>query len=150
MKNVFPIYKGQIKILDNRILINDGIFKWHKILQIIYSVLFVLVGIWLASRYTINKQLYMIILGIVLMGFGILSIILGLKVNTSTTISVQQIEKAIISRDKISSLNLTLYLKNSQKRKIQLDSRDEDRFWELHIADFTNTLKELSINVETK
>lgn len=150
MKTAFPVYNGHIKFVDNRILINDGIFKWHKILRIAYSVLFVLVGIWISTRYIINKQLYMIILGIVFFVFGIFSLILALKWNTNTIIDIQQIEKAIIGRDKISSLNLTLYLRNAQKRIIKLDSREEDQFWELQISDLVNTFKGLNINIEIK
>lgn len=92
----------------------------------------------------------MIILGIVFFVCGILSFILGLKVNTSTAIDILQIEKAIISKDKISSLNLTLHLKNSQIRKIKLDSREEDQFRELHLTELVNTLKEFTKNIEIK
>lgn len=92
----------------------------------------------------------MIILGIVFFVFGIFSLILALKWNTNTIIDIQQIEKAIIGRDKISSLNLTLYLRNAQKRIIKLDSREEDQFWELQISDLVNTFKGLNINIEIK
>lgn len=150
MKTEFPIYNGRITFLDKKILINDGIFKWHKILQIGYSVLFIIGGIWMITRYINYTQFYMIILGIVFISFGILAIILGLRLNTTTTIDVRQVEQAVIGKDQTSSLNLTIYLKNSQKRKIKLDNMEEDQFWVLHMAELTNTLKELNISTEIK
>jgi len=150
MKTEFPIYNGRITFSDKKILINDGIFKWHKILQIAYSVLFIIGGIWMITKYINNTQFYLIILGIVFISFGILAIILGLRLSTTATIDVRQVEQAVIGKDQTSSLNLTIYLKNSQKRKIKLDNMEEDQFWVLHMTELTNTLKELNIRTEIK
>jgi uncharacterized membrane protein len=92
----------------------------------------------------------MLILGTVFISIGILGIILGLRLSTTATIDVRQVEYAVISKDQTSSLNLTLYLKNSQKRKIKLDNMEEDQFWVLHMAELTNTLKEVNISTEIK
>lgn len=149
MKNEFSIYKGQIKFIDHEILINDGIFKWHRTLRMVYSSFFIISGIWIAIKNLNNERILLIILGLVFFVFGIFGIISSLRVNTNTKLDLRQVEKALISRDLSSSLNLTLFLKNSQKRIILLDYREEDKFWDLHISNLVSTLEGLNINTET-
>jgi hypothetical protein len=148
MKTVFRIYKGEIKFLDNKIIITDGIFKWHKVLRIAYAVFFILTGIYLSSRYLVNQQFLMMTLGIVIFAIGLLAVMTGLKISTDTLFEVRQIERAVISKDMNSSLNLTLHLKNSQKRKVTLDYKEEDQFNSLHINELIGTLNYYKIITE--
>ncbi len=146
----FPVYSGHIKFIGDEIHVKDGIFKWHRTLRMIYSWFFIFAGISVATWSIKSDRLLFIILGIALLVIGVLGVILGMQVNTSTVLNFRQVERALIYRDRVSSLNLALYLKNSQKRKIILDSKDEDRFWEIHIQNLINTLKGLKIPTEIR
>ncbi len=85
-----------------------------------------------------------------MIAIGIITLIPGLKVNMDNELDARQVEKAVISEDFMSYLNLTLYLKNSQKRKVQLDYRDEDRFEKFHLNELIETMRSLSIGTEVK
>jgi len=63
---------------------------------------------------------------------------------------VQDVKRAVISADFISYLNLTLYLKNSRKQKVQLDYRDEGRFKKFYLNELIETVKSFSIYTELK
>ena len=128
MKTEFVIYKGEIKFLDNQIKIRDGIFKWQKKMSIAYSAIYIIGGVYMVIRHFMAVQDWALWVGLAIIAIGIITPIAGSKVNMDNEIDARQVEKAVISADFMSYLNLRLYLKNSQKRKIQLDYRDEDRF----------------------
>jgi hypothetical protein len=148
MKTDFHIYTGEIKFLDNRIKIKDGGFKWHKKMSIAYSVFFILAGAFVAGRYFSNHHIRVILEGGALILVGIITLAAGRRVNTDTEIDIRQVEKAVISENFLSYLNLTLYLKNSQKRKIALDYRDEDHFRQYFANDLVVVLKSHSITTQ--
>lgn len=148
MKTDFHIYMGEIKFPDNRIKIRDGVFKWHKTMQVVYSVLFILGGACIAGRYFINHLIKVIPEGAALMVAGIITLIAGRRTNTDTEIDLGQVEKAVISENLFSYLSLTLFLKNSQKRKVTLDFRDEDHFRRYQLDELVETLKSYSISTE--
>ena len=150
MKTKFTVYKGEINFPDNQIIITDGIFKWHKYMNMIYVAIYLSGGIYLICRYFTNQNIYTIFWGIGVMLVGIIGLIYLLKVNTDKKLDIRQIEKAVIKEDFASYLNLTLYLKNSQKRKVVLDYRDEDHFSKFYEKDLIETLKSFSIMTELK
>jgi hypothetical protein len=150
MKTEFVIYKGDIKFLDNHIKIRDGIFKWQKKVSIAYSVIYIAGGIYMVIRSFMTYKNWGLWAGLAVTAFGIIALIVGLKVNMDNEIDVRQVEKAVISADFMSYFNLRLFLKNSQKRKVQLDYRDEDRFEKFHLDELVETLKSYSIETEVK
>ena len=150
MKTEFVIYKGEIKFLDNQIKIRDGIFKWQKKMSIAYSVIYIVGGVYLVIRYFVKNQNWALWLGLATIAFVIIALIVDSKVNRDNELDERQIEKAVISKDFVSYLNLTLYLKNLQKRKIQLDYRDEDRFEKFYLSELIETLKSFSIDTDVK
>jgi hypothetical protein len=150
MKTEFTIYKGGIKFLDNQIQIRDSIYKWHKKMSTVYAVVAILFGAYEAYRYFTTHHIWYLLLGLAITGLGIVALITGTKVSTDTLFDVGQVEKAVIYRDFVSYLNLTLYLKNSQKRKVQLDYRDEDKFEKFYLNELIETLQSFSINTEVK
>lgn len=151
MKSEFTIYKGEIKFLDNQIKIRDGIFKWYKKLRTAYAVAAIIIGgVYMGIKYFTTHHAYVIFVGLALIALGIILLITGSKVSTDPELDVRQVEKAVISQDLVSYLNLTLYLKNSQKRKVALDYRDEDQFKKFYLNELIETLKSFSINTEVK
>ena len=150
MKTEFVIYKGEIKFLDNQIKIRDDIFKWQKIMSIAYSAIYIAAGVYLVIRHFVADQNWALLVGLAIITIGIITLFAGSKVNMDNEIDVRQVEKAVISADFMSYLNLRLYLKNSQKRKVQLDYRDEDRFEKFHLNELIETLKSFSIETEIK
>jgi H+/gluconate symporter-like permease len=150
MKTEFVIYKGEIKFLQNQIKIRDNIFKWQKIMSTAYSAIYIAAGVYLVIRHFEADQNWSLFVGLAIIAIGIIILITGSKVNMDNVLDAGQIEKAVISEDFMSYLNLTLYLKNSQKRKIQLDYRDEDRFEKFHLNELIETMKSLSIGTEVK
>jgi hypothetical protein len=150
MKTEFTIYKGGIKFLDNQIQIRDGIYKWHKTMSTVYAVVAVLFGAYEAYRYLTTHHIWYLLLGLAIIVLGIAGLITGLKVSTDTFFDAGQVEKSVVSKDFVSYLNLTLYLKNSQKRKVQLDYRDEDRFEKFYLNELIETLKSFSIDTAVK
>jgi hypothetical protein len=150
MKTEFVIYKGEIKFLENQIKIRDNIFKWQKIIGKVYSAIYIGAGVYLFIRHFVAEQNWALWVGLALIVIGIIALIGDSKVSMENALNVQQVEKAVISPDFMSYLNLTLYLKNSQKRKIQLDYRDEDRFEKFHLNELIETLRSYSINAEVK
>ena len=150
MKTEFVIYKGEIKFLENQIKIRDNIFKWQKIMGTAYSMIYIIGGTYLVIRHFGTHQYWIIIGGLAIIAIGIITLITGSKVNMDNELDAGQVEKAVISEDFMSYVNLTLYLKNSQKRKVQLDYRDEDRFEKFHLNELIETLKSLSIITEVK
>ncbi len=101
-------------------------------------------------RHFVAVQDWALWVGLAIIAVGIIALIAGSKVNMDNEIDVRQVEKAVISADFMSYLNLRLYLKNSQKRKVQLDYRDEDRFEKFHLNELVETLKSYSIETEIK
>jgi hypothetical protein len=101
-------------------------------------------------KYFANHHVYIIFVGSALIVFGIILLITGSKVSTDTELDMLQVEKAVISQDLASYLNLILYLKNSQKRKVALDYKDEDHFRKLQLNELIDTLKNFSIETEVK
>jgi len=150
MKTEFVIYKGEIKFLDNQIKIRDGIFKWQKKMTTAYSATYIAAGVYLVIRYFVTDQNWALWVGLAIITIGVIALIGGSKVNMDNELDAGQVEKAVISEDFMSYLNLTLYLKNSQKRKVQLDYRDEDRFEKFHLNELIETLKSYSIGTEVK
>jgi len=102
------------------------------------------------GRYFVNHNSNTILLGIAVLAIGIVGLITGLKVSTDKSLDIRQVEKAVIKEDFSSYLNLTLYLKNSQRRKVALDYRDEDHFSKFYLKELIETLKFFSINTELK
>ena len=150
MKTTFAVYKGEIDFLDNQITITDGIFKWHKYITMVYVVIYFVGGVYVIFRYFSNHTILMIPLAAAIFVVGIVGLITTLKVNTNKTLDIQQIEKAVLKEDFSSYLNLILYLKNSQRRKVALDYRDEDHFSKFYLKELIETLKFFSINTELK
>lgn len=150
MKTKFVVYKGEINFLDNQIIISDGIFKWHKYLRMAFTMFYILGGVYIMGRSFINQNFMMILLGGAIMVFGIIGLITTLKVNTNKTLEIRQVEKALIKEDFSSYLNLTLHLKNSQRRKVALDFSDEDHFSKYYVKELIETLNCFSINTELK
>jgi hypothetical protein len=151
MKTEFTIYKGEIKFLDNRIRIRDGIFKWHKKLRTAYALAAIIIGgVYIGIKFLTTNHIYVIFVGLALIALGIILLITGSKVSTGSEFDVRQVEKAVISQDLVSYLNLTLYLKNSQKRKVALDYKDEDQFKKFSLNELIETLKSFSINTDVK
>jgi hypothetical protein len=150
MKTEFKIYKGQIIFLDNKIKINDGIFRWHKILRTAYAIVFILAGTYFVIRFFYNHYIYLFIVGMIFIAIGIVALISGIKVNTDTGLDIRQIEKAVIEKDFVSYLNVTFYLKNRQRRKVALDYRDEDNFRKSYLDEFIQTMKNSAINTEVR
>jgi hypothetical protein len=150
MKTEFVIYKGEIKFLYGQIKIRDGIFKWQKIMGKAYAAIYIVFGIYLVIRNFMTDQNWALWVGLAIITTGVITLIGDSKVNMDNEIEVRQVEKAVISQDFMSYLNLTLYLKNSQKRKVQLDYRDEDRFEKFHLGELIETLKSFSIKAKVK
>ena len=150
MKTEFVIYKGEIKFLDNQIKIRDNIFRWQKIMGTAYSAIYIAAGDYLVIRHFVADQNWAFFVGLAIIAVGIITLIGGSKINMDNLLDLRLVEKAVISEDFMSYLNLTLYLKNSQKRKIQLDYRDEDRFEKFHLSELIETLRSYSINTEVK
>ena len=150
MKTEFVIYKGDIKFLNNHIKIRDGIFKWQKQLSIVYSAVLISGGTYMVIRHFATPQDWALWVGLGIIAVSITGIIAGSKVSMDNDLDVRQVEKAVISENFASYLNLTLYLKNSQKRKVVLDYRDEDRFASFYQNDLIETLKSCSINTEVR
>ena len=115
-----------------------------------YSAIYIAAGVYLVIRHFVTDQNWALWVGLAIITIGVITLIGGLKVNMDNELDVRQVEKAVISKDFVSYLNLTLYLKNSQKRKVQLDYRDEDRFEKFHLNELIETLKSYSIRTETK
>jgi hypothetical protein len=150
MKTEFVIYKGEIKFLDNQIKIRDNIFRWQKIMGIAYSAIYIAAGVYLVIRHFVADQNWALLVGLAIITIGVITLIGGSKVNMDNELDAGQVEKAVISEDFMSYLNLRLYLRNSQKRKVQLDYRDEDRFEKFHLNELIETLKSYSIITEVK
>jgi hypothetical protein len=150
MKTEFVIYKGDIKFLNNHIKIRDGIFKWQKKMSMAYSTVLILGGGFMVIKHLDIPQDWALWVGLGIIAVSITGIIAGLKVNMDNDLDLQQVEKAVISENFASYLNLTLYLKNSQKRKVVLDYRDEDKFAAFYQNDLIETLKSCSINTEVR
>ncbi len=150
MKTEFVIYKGEIKFLDNQIKIRDGIFKWQKKMSIVYSAIYIIGGVYMVIKHFMAVQDWAFWVGLAIIAIGIITPIAGSKVNMDNALDVRQVEKAVISADFMSYLNLRLYLKNSQKRKVQLDYRDEDRFEKFYLDELIETLRSYSIETEIK
>ena len=150
MKTKFSVYKGEINFLDNQIIITDGIFRWHKYVRMVTVTFYTVTGVYIISRYFTNENVYTILLGFGVLLIGLIGLISGLKVNSDKKLDIGLVEKAVIKEDFASYLNLTLYLKNSQKRKVVLDYRDEDHFSKFYEKDLIETLKSFSIMTELK
>jgi len=150
MKTEFVIYKGEIKFLDSQIKIRDGVFKWQKKMSIAYSAIYIIGGAYMVIKHFMAVQDWAFWAGLAIISIGIIAPIAGSKVNMDNALDIRQVDKAVIAKDFMSYLNLTLYLKNSQKRKIQLDYRDEDRFEKFHLSELIETLRSFSIETEIK
>ena len=150
MKTKFVVYKGEINFVDNQIIITDGIFKWYRYMTMFYVAIYFVGGVYVIFRYFSNHNILMIPLAAVIFGVGIIGLITTLKVNTNKTLDIQQVKMTVIKEDFSSYLNLTLHLKNSQKRKVALDYRDEDHFRKYYVKELIETLKSFSINTELK
>jgi len=150
MKTEFVIYKGEIRFLDNQIKIRDGIFKWQKTMGTVYSAIYIAAGIYMIIRHFVTDQNWALWVGLATIAFGIIGLIGGSQVNMDNALDIRQVEKAVIAKDFKSYLNLTLFLRNSQKRKVRLDCRDEDRFEKFHLGELIKILKSNSINTEVK
>jgi hypothetical protein len=150
MKTEFVIYKGEIKFLNNHIKIRDGIFKWQKKMSTAYLAIYIVVGAYLVIKHFGTHQHWALLVGLAIIAIGIIGLITGSKVNMDNDLDVQQVEKAVISEDFASYLNLNLYLKNSQKRKVALDYRDEDGFAKFYQNELIEALKSCSITTEIK
>jgi hypothetical protein len=150
MKTEFVIYKGDIKFLDNHIKIRDGIFKWQKKFSVVYSAALIFGGVYVVIKHFATPRDWALWVGLGIIAISITGIIAGSKINMDNDLDVLDVEKAVISDDFASYLNLTLYLKNSQKRKIALDYRDEDRFAKFYQNDLIEALNSCSIPTEIK
>ena len=150
MKTKFSVYKGEINFLDNQIIITDGIFRWHKYVRMFTVTLYIVAGVYIISGYFTNENIYTILLGVGVLLIGIIGLISGLKVNSDKKLDIRQVEKAVIKEDFASYLYLTLYLKNSQKRKVVLDYRDEDHFSKFYTKELIATFSSFSIETELK
>ena len=150
MKTEFVIYKGDIKFLDNHIKIRDGIFKWQKKMSMAYSAVLIFGGAYMVIKHFATPQDWALWAGLGIIAVSITGIIAGSKVSMDNDLDIRQVEKAVISEDFASYLKLTLYLKNSQKRKVVLDYRDEDKFAAFYQNELVETLKSCSINTEIR
>ncbi len=81
---------------------------------------------------------------------GIIGLIINSKVSLDNELDVREVNRAVISKDIASYLNLKLYLKDSRSRKVVLDYSDEDRFERFYQNELIETLKSFSINTEVK
>jgi hypothetical protein len=150
MKTSFTVYKGEINLSDNRIIITDGIFRRHKFVNMVFVAIYIAGGLYILGRYFVIQNIKVIPLGISVLAIGIVGLITGLKVSTDKSLDIRQVERAVIREDFASNLNLTLYLKNSQKRMVVLDYRDEDHFRKFYLKELTETLSSFEIPVELK
>jgi hypothetical protein len=150
MKTKFSVYKGEINFLDNQIIITDGIFTWHKYVRMVTVTFYIVAGVYIISRYFNNQAIYTILMGVGVLLIGIIGLISGLKVNSDKKLDIRQVEKAVIKEDFASYLYLTLHLKNSQKRKVVLDYRDEDHFSKFYAKELIATFRSFSIETELK
>ncbi|MGB8357693.1 MAG: hypothetical protein WCD55_03675, partial [Bacteroidales bacterium] len=123
MKTEFSIYKGDIKFLDNKIVIRDGIYKWHKIMAMVYPVVYIIFGACLVIRHFATHQNWTLLLGLAIILVGIIGLIINSKVSLDNELDVRKVNRAVISKDFASYLNLRLYLNDSHVRKVVLDYR---------------------------
>ena len=150
MKTRFTVYKGEVNFSDNQIIITDGIFKWHKRVNMVYAALYMAGALYLIGRYIVSHNSNMILLGIAVLALGVFGLVSDSKTNTDKILDIRQVDKAVIREDFTSYLNLTLHLKNSQRRKVVLDYRDEDHFRKFYLNDLIETLQSFGITVEEK
>ena len=150
VKTEFVIYKGEIKFQDNKIIIRDDILKWHRFLAVAYPVVYIIFGAYMVIRNLVTHQNWTLLLGLAIIAIGVIALILNSKVSLDNELDVSKVNRAVISKDFASYLNLRLYLKDSRKRKVQLDYRDEDRFEKLYLNELIETLKSFSIDTEVK
>ena len=131
-------------------MIRDGIFKWHKIIRLVYPAVYILFGFYMVIRHFVTHQNWTLLLGLAIIMVGIIGLIINSKVSLDNELDIREINKAVISKDFASYLNLKLYLKDSRSRKVVLDYRDEDRFEKFYLNELIETLKSFSIETEVK
>ena len=150
MKTRFTVYKGEINFSDNRIIITDGFFKWHKHVNMVIAAFYIAGSLYVIGRYLVNQNGKTIVVGLAVLALGVFGLITGSRTNTDKSLDIRQVERAVIREDFTSYLNLTLHLKNSQKRKVVLDYRDEDHFRKYYLNELIGTLQSFGITVEEK
>lgn len=149
MKTEFSIYKGDIRFTGDTIKVNDGVFKWHRIMELVYAIVYFALGAYMSVKYFSDHKIQTLLIGIGVILFAVLTLILYSKTSTDTEFDIRQVKKAVIS-ESFSYLNLVLFLTNSRKRKIVLDYRDEDRFSKFCLDNLVETLKSYSIPTKVK
>jgi len=150
MRTEFVIYKGEIKFLDNQILINDEKKSWSKILSYtVYLSSFIYGAVLVGTRYKTPNE-FEFVLGAIILLAGIPGFIRETRTSVGKELIISQINKVVISHSLANFLKVTFYLKNSQKRQVVLDFNDESRFGKFYLNEFINTLKGYSINTEIK
>lgn len=150
MKTEFVIYKGVIKFLDNQMMIRDEKKRWSKILSYTLYLSSILYGaVLVCTRYKTPYD-FEFVLGAVILLAGIPGFIRETRTNMGKELTINQIDKAVISHNFANFLKVTFYLKNSQKRQVILDFDDEDRFEKFYLDEFIQTLKSYSIMTEIK
>lgn len=150
MKTRFTVHKGEINFSDNQIIITDGIFKWHKYVNMVIAAFYIIGALYAIGRYLVNPDGKTIILGLAVLALGVFGLIIGSRTNTDKSLDIRQVERAVIREDFTSYLKLTLHLRNSQKRKVVLDYRDEDHFRKYYLNELIGTLQSFGITVEEK
>lgn len=150
MRTEFTIYKGGISFPGNQIKIRDDANRWTKRLSTAGTVISIILGAYLIFRGLVDSpgEVPWIGLGTVLV--GLLSILVGARINTDGELEAGQVMKAVISRDFAGYLNVTFHLVNSQRRKVVLDYNDEDKFEKFCMKEFLETLRYKSISAEVR
>ena len=150
MKTEFVVNKGELSFLENRILIRDEKKGWSKILSYTAYISFFIYGAVLVGTKYKTPYDFEFVLGAVILLAGIPGFIREARTNMGKELTINQIDKAVISHNFANFFKVTFYLKNSQKRQVVLDFNNEDRFEKFYLNEFIQTLKSYSIKTEIK
>ena len=119
-------------------------------MAMVYPVVYIIFGACLVIRHFATHQNWTLLLGLAIIVVGIIGLITKSKVSLDNELDVRKVNKAVISKDFASYLNLRLYLNDSHVRKVVLDYRDEDKFEKFYQNELIETLKSFSIDTEVK
>jgi len=152
MQTEFVIKKGTLLFEEDRICINDRVYKRDRYITLALAVSAVAYGVMTLIHYlaTGGKHDFSFIIFGLLIAVAVPAIIYQCRLNYSPALKFDEIQKVIIRENALGMLTADFILQNRKKRHVVLDINREVNFERSTLPEFIKALKEKNIETDLR
>ena len=147
MKTTFEIQKGTIVFEEERICINDKVYKRDRYITLALALASVAFGLMTLIHYMATggkSEFSFTVFGVLIIAV-VPAVIYQCRMDYSPSLKYDEVEKVIIRENPLGLLLADFVMLNKRKRHVVLDMNNECHFNSTTLPEFINTLNQKNI-----